>query len=56
MRALGVVPFDPLSNGSAGFDEAAEVALPDTLLLESVKEASDDSVLLGRVGSDELLA
>ena len=49
MRSLGVVPLDPLSNGSAGFGEVAEVVLPNTLLLEIAKEALHDPVLLRRL-------
>ena len=56
VRSLGVVPLDPLSNGSAGFGEVAEVVLPNTLLLETAKEALHEPVLLRRLGSHELLA
>src|ERR1700722_3457970 len=55
VRTPGVVPFDPLGNGSAGVGEAAEVMQPDALLLETPKEALDEAVLLWRVGCNELL-
>src|ERR1700691_5277196 len=55
VRPFGVIPFDPLSNGGAGFGEAGEVMLPDTLFFEAAKEAFDEAVLFGRVGRDELL-
>ena len=55
MRPFGVVPFDPVSNSGAGFGEAGEVMLPDTLLFEATKEAFDEAVLFGGVGCDELL-
>ena len=56
MGPFGVVPFDPLSSGGAGFAEAGEVMLLDALFFEAAKEAFDESVLFGRVGCDELLA
>src|SRR5271167_2367208 len=56
MRTPGVIPFDPLSNGGTSFGEAAEVVQPDTLLLETAKEALDEAILLGRIGRNELLA
>ena len=56
MGPFGVVPFDPLSNGGAGFGEAGEVMLPDTLLFEATKEAFDEAVLFGSIRRDELLA
>jgi hypothetical protein len=49
------VPFDPVNNSGAGFAEAGEVMLPDTLLFEAAKEAFDEAVLFGGVGCDELL-
>jgi hypothetical protein len=55
MRPLGVIPFNPLSNGGAGFGEADEVMLPDTLFLETAKEAFDEAVLLRRIRRDEFL-
>src|SRR5580698_5472513 len=55
MRASGVIPFDPLSDGGASFGEAAEVVQPDALLLETTKEALDEAVLLWRVWRNELL-
>src|SRR5579884_187397 len=48
--------MDPARDGSASLGEASEVVLPDALLLEAAKETLDDSVLLGRVRRDELLA
>jgi hypothetical protein len=54
MRASGVVPLDPLVNGSASFGEAVEVVQPDALLLETTKEALDEAVLLWRIGCNEL--
>ena len=56
MRTLGVVPFDPLSNGAASFGEATEVVQPHALFLETSKEALDEAILLGRIGRNELLA
>jgi|SRR6516225_4908342 len=56
MGPFGIIPVNPLSNGSTGFDEAGEIMLPDAFLLEATKETFDDAVLLGRVGGDELLA
>src|SRR5215472_3086434 len=53
MRPLGIVPVNPLSNGSTGFGEAGEIMLPDAFLLEAAKETFDDAVLLGRVGGDD---
>ena len=50
MWPFGVVPFDPVSNGSAGFGEAGEVMLPDALFFEAAKEAFDETVLLGCIG------
>src|ERR1700722_4740135 len=55
MGPFGVIPFDPVSNSDAGFGEAGEVMLPDTLLFEATKEAFDEAVLFGGVGCDELL-
>src|SRR5271156_5994905 len=55
MRPFGVIPFDPLSNGGAGFGEAGEVMLPDAFFFEAAKEALDEAVLFGHVGRDELL-
>src|SRR5947209_8241476 len=55
MRPFGVVPLDPSSNCGACFREGLEVALPHTLLLEATKEALDNAVLFGRIGSDEFL-
>jgi hypothetical protein len=34
MRALGIVPFNPLSNNSTGLGEAGEIVLPDAFLIE----------------------
>jgi hypothetical protein len=48
--------MNPVSNGSASFGEVAEVVLPDTFLLEAAEKPLDDSILLRRIGSDELLA
>ena len=45
-----------LGNGGAGFGEAAEVMQPDTLLFETTKEALDETILLGRIRRNELLA
>ena len=56
MRTPDVVPFDPLSNGGASFGEAAEVVQPDTLLLETTEEALDETILVGCIGRNELLA
>src|ERR1700728_44443 len=56
MRTPGVVPFDPFSNGAASFGEAAEVVQPNALLFETSKEALDETILLGRIGRNELLA
>jgi hypothetical protein len=50
---FGVVPLDPLSNGSSRLGEAGEIMLPDS---ETAKEALHDAVLLGCIGRDELLA
>src|SRR5208282_2238473 len=49
-------PANPLSKGSSGFGEVAKVVLPDALLLETAKEAFDNSILFGSVRRDELLA
>ena len=54
MRTPGVVPFDPLGNGSATFGEAAEVVQPDALLFKTTKEALDEPVLLRDIGSEKL--
>ena len=56
MRPFGVVPANPLSKGSSGFGEVAKVVLPDVLLLETAKEAFDNSILFGSVRRDELRA
>src|SRR6516162_1986616 len=53
---FGVVPLNPMSNGSASFGEVAEVMLPDTLLFKAAKETLDDTVLLRRIRSNEFLA
>ena len=55
MRAPGVVPLNPLSNGGASFGEAAEGMEPDALLLETTKEALDEAILLWCIGCNELL-
>ena len=55
MRPFGVIPFNPLSNGDAGFGKAGEVMLPDTFFLETAKEAFDEAVLLRRIRRDEFL-
>jgi hypothetical protein len=49
MRALGVVPVDPLSNQAPSFSEVGKVVLPDALFLETAKETLDETILLGRV-------
>ena len=49
MGALGVVPYNPLSNGSTGLGKAGEIVLPDAFLLEAAKETLDDTVLLRRI-------
>ena len=46
---FGGVPFDPVSNGGAGFAEAGEVMLPDALFFEAAKEAFDETVLFGSI-------
>ena len=51
-----LIPFNPLSNGGAGFGEAGEVMLPGALFLEAAKEAFDEALLFGSVGRDELMA
>jgi hypothetical protein len=56
MRTPGVVPFDPLGNGGASFGEGAEVMQPDTLLFETAEEALYETILLGRIGRNELQA
>ena len=50
MGTFAVVPFNPLSNGGAGFGEAGEVMLPNALFLKAAKEAFDEAVLFGGVG------
>jgi hypothetical protein len=47
VRALGVVPFDPLGNSTASFGETGEVMQPDALL-EITKEALDEALALER--------
>ena len=42
---FGVVPFNPLSNGGAGF---GETMLPDAFFFEAAKEAFDEALLFGR--------
>ena len=39
MWPFGVIPFDPVSNSGAGFGEAGEVMLPDTLFFEAAKRS-----------------
>src|SRR5271163_103436 len=56
VRALGIIPMDPLSNGVARFGEGAEVVLPDAFFLETAKEAFDDAVLLRCIRCDERLS
>ena len=56
MGPFGVVPANPLSEGGSGFGEVAKVVLPDALLLETAKEAFDNSILFGSVRRDELRA
>ena len=48
MGPLGVVPVNPLGNGSSGFGEVAEVVLPDTVFLQAANKPHDDSVAFGR--------
>lgn len=55
VRSPVVVPVDPAPDGVLGMGEAAEVVLPDALLLEASEEAFDEPVLLRRVGRHELL-
>jgi hypothetical protein len=49
------LPFDPLSDGSASFGEAAEVVQPGAFLFETAKEPFDEAILPWRIGCNELL-
>src|SRR5580693_10672157 len=55
MRTAGVVPLNPFSKRRASLGEAAKVVQQDALFFETTKEALDETVLLGRMGRDELL-
>jgi hypothetical protein len=55
VRTFLVVPTDPSPDRSPSLTEAREVVLPDALFLQAPEEPFDHSVLLGRVGRDELL-
>jgi hypothetical protein len=55
MGPLMVVPLQPVPNDPARFLKRLKRVLPDTLLLETPKESLNDSILLRRVGRDELL-
>jgi hypothetical protein len=56
MRTLGVIPFDPLGDGSTSLGKAGEVVLPNTLLFQAAKEAFDNAVLFRGIRSDKLRA
>lgn len=56
MRRPGVVPFDPLSSSGASFGEGAKGMQLDGLFLETKEGALDETILLGSIGRDELLA
>src|ERR1700728_1339273 len=56
MRAPGVVPFDPLSDGIASFGETAEVIQPDAFLFEATEETFEEAIFFGGIGRNELLA
>ncbi len=55
MRALFVVPPQPVSNDPPRLLKRLKAMLPDTFLFEAPKEPFDDPILFRRVRRDELL-
>jgi hypothetical protein len=55
MRALVVVPLDPVPNDLPRLLKRLERVLPDTLLFQTPKEPFDQPILLRRIGRNELL-
>ena len=55
MRALVVVPLDPVPNDPPRLLKGLERVLPDTLLFQAPKEPLNHPVLLRRVGRNEFL-
>jgi len=55
VRSVLVVEVDPPTDGAPCVVEAAKVVLPRALFFEAFEEALDQAILLGGVGSDELL-
>jgi len=55
MRALVVVPLDPVPNDPPRLLKALERVLPDTLLFQAPKKPFDHAILLRRIRRDELL-
>ena len=55
VRALLVVPLDPVSNAPSRLLKRLKRVLPDTLFFETPKESFDQAILLGCVGRDEFL-
>lgn len=55
MRALFVVPPQPVSNDPPRLLKRLERVLPDTFLFETPKEPFDNPILFRRVRRDELL-
>jgi len=55
MRPLVVVPLDPVPNDSPRLHTRLERVWLDTLLFQAPKKPFDHSILLRRIGRDELL-